>query len=52
MKKNCELIGASMDTITPTQLPELAERIEKSVSFFSGEDVGKAVAQRVRDIKV
>lgn len=51
VKKNCELIGATTDTITAAQLPELAEKIEKSVSFFSGEEQGRKIAQQVRDIK-
>ena len=50
VKKNCELIGATTDNITAAQLPELADKIEKSVSFFSGEEKGKAVAERIRII--
>lgn len=52
VKKNCELIGTTIDDITLAQLPELAEKIEKSVSFFSGKDVGSGVAEKIRAIKV
>jgi hypothetical protein len=52
VKKNCELIGSTPDTLTPAQLPELADKIEKSVSFFSGKDVGSGVAEKIKAIKV
>lgn len=51
-RKNCELIGVSPDELTPEHLPELAERIEKSVSFFSGKDVGRGVAEKIRAIRI
>jgi hypothetical protein len=51
-RKNCELIGISPDELTPEHLPELAERIEKSVSFFSGKDVGRGVAEKIRAIRI
>jgi hypothetical protein len=52
VKKNCELIGTTPETLTPEQLPELAEKIDKSVSFFSGKDAGKALAEKIKMIKV
>jgi len=52
VKKNCELIGTTPDTLTADQLPELAEKIEKSVSFFSGKDVGSGVAEKIKAIKI
>jgi hypothetical protein len=52
VKKNCELIGTTPDTITPDKLPELADKIDKSVSFFSGKDVGANLAQKVRSLRV
>ncbi len=52
VKKNCELIGTTVDELTLEQLPELAEKIEKSVSFFSGKDVGSGVAEKIRAIKI
>ncbi len=52
VKKNCELVGATPDTITPDKLPELAAKIEKSVCFFSGSDTGKRLVERIRSIKV
>lgn len=50
VKKNCELIGATPDSLTPTQLPELATHIEKSVSFFSGKETGTDVAEKIRNL--
>ena len=52
VKKNCELIGCTPDTITAAQLPELAEKISKSVSFFSGKDTGTALADRIKALKI
>ena len=52
VKKNCELIGTTPDALTPDKLPELAEKIDKSVSFFSGKDVGSALAEKIRALKV
>jgi hypothetical protein len=50
VKKNCEIIGSSPDTLTPAQLPELASHIEKSVSFFSGKETGTDVADKIRNL--
>jgi hypothetical protein len=52
VKKNCELVGCTPDTITPDKLPELAEKISKSVSFFSGKDTGDGLANKIRALKV
>ncbi|MFW6113794.1 MAG: hypothetical protein ACOC78_02610 [Actinomycetota bacterium] len=52
VKKNCELIGCTPDTLTPAELPQLAEKISKSVSFFSGKDVGKDVSEKIRSMSV
>jgi len=51
-KKNCELIGTTPDDLKPEDLPALAEKVEKSVSFFSGKDVGSGVAEKIRAIKL
>ena len=51
VKKNCELIGTTPDTLTADQLPELAEKIDKSVSFFSGKDVGTNLADKIKSLK-
>lgn len=51
VKKNCELIGTTPDELTVDHLPLLAEKIEKSVSFFSGKEVGSGVAEKIRSIK-
>lgn len=48
VKKNCELIGATPDTITAAQLPDLAAKISKSVSFFSGKDVGGDLEEKIK----
>lgn len=50
VKKNCELIGATIDSLTAGQLPELATHIEKSVSFFSGKETGTDVAEKIRNL--
>lgn len=50
LKKNCDLIGATVDNLSAAQLPELADRIEKSVKFFSGAGNGKTVADRIRGL--
>lgn len=50
VKKNCELIGTSPDNLTAAQLPELAAHVEKSVSFFSGEETGVEVAEKIRNL--
>ncbi len=52
VKKNCELIGCTPDTLTPDKLPELADKVDKSVSFFSGKDVGSSLADKIRALKV
>ncbi|MBN2025773.1 MAG: hypothetical protein JW854_03260 [Actinobacteria bacterium] len=51
VKKNCEAVGCTPDTITAEKLPELAEKINKSVSFFSGKDTGKSLANKIRALK-
>jgi hypothetical protein len=52
VKKNCELIGTTPDNLTSDKLPELVEKIEKSVAFFSGKDVGSGVAEKIRAIRI
>jgi hypothetical protein len=49
-RKNCELIGTTPEDLSIDDLPELAEKIEKSISFFSGKDVGKSVGEKIRRI--
>ena len=51
VKKNCELIGCTPDTVSVEHLPELAEKINKSVSFFSGKDVGGSLAEKLKALK-
>lgn len=50
VKKNCELIGSTPDTLMSAQLPDLAAHIEKSVSFFSGKETGTDVAEKIRGL--
>ena len=50
VKKNCELIGSTPETLTSAQLPDLAAHIEKSVSFFSGKETGTDVAEKIRGL--
>jgi hypothetical protein len=52
VKKNCELIDTTPDTLTPQQLPELAEKIEKSVAFFSKDVTASDIKDKVLAIKV
>lgn len=52
VKKNCELIGTTPDELTMEHLPALAEKIERSVSFFSGKEVGSGVAEKIRSIRI
>jgi hypothetical protein len=52
VKKNCELIGTTPDTLTADQLPELAEKIDKSVAFFSGEGEASGVGDKIKSIRV
>lgn len=50
VKKNCEIVGATPDTISAAQLQDLAAHIEKSVSFFSGKETGMDVAEKIRNL--
>jgi len=47
VRKNCELIGTTPETLTAVQLLELSEKIEKSVSFCSGKDMGRMMARKI-----
>jgi hypothetical protein len=47
VRKNCELIGTSEESLSYTQLPELAVKIEKFVAFYCGKDSGSAVSTRI-----
>lgn len=51
LRKNCELIGTTPETLTAAQLPELSEKIEKSVSFCSGKDMGRTIARKIAALK-
>jgi hypothetical protein len=51
VKKNCELIGTTPDTLTVDQLPALAEKIDKSVAFFSKEASASGVTEKIKAIK-
>lgn len=48
LKKNCELIGKTPDQLQPEDLPALAERVERSIAFFSGKEVGSGVAEKIK----
>jgi hypothetical protein len=47
IRKNCELIGASEESLSYSHLPELATKIEKFVAFYCGRDSGNAVSNRI-----
>lgn len=51
IRKNCELIGTTPDDLSIDQIEELTEKIRKSVSFFSGKEVGSGIAEKIREIK-
>lgn len=50
VKRNCEIIGTTPDSLTTGQLQDLATHIEKSVSFFSGKETGTEVAEKIRSL--
>lgn len=50
VKKNCEIIGCTPDSLSAGQLQELAAYVEKSVSFFSGKEAGTEVADKIRNL--
>jgi hypothetical protein len=52
VKKNCELIGTTPDNLTADKLPELADKIDKSVAFFSSQEAGSELATKIRNLKV
>jgi hypothetical protein len=52
MKRNCELIGVTPDNLTAAQLPELAAKIERSASFFSGDAVGSDISEKIKKLSV
>lgn len=52
VKKNCELIGATADSITSDMLPQLADMIDKSVVFFTGKESGGDLVTRIKSISV
>lgn len=51
VKKNCELIGTTPDTLTVDQLPALAEKIDKSVAFFSKGASASGIGEKIKAIK-
>lgn len=48
--RDCEVIGATPETLTAAQLPALAEEVWRSVSFFSDSERGDSVKNRIRAI--
>lgn len=51
LKKNCDLIGTTPDSLTADQLPALAEQIEKSVAFFNDAATAQKIAEQIRTLK-
>lgn len=51
VKKNCELIGTTPDNLTAEQLPELADKVERSVAFFSKEASVGDVVEKIKAIR-
>jgi len=48
LKKNCELIGTTTEDLAAEDLPALAQKIEKSVTFFKDEASGQDLAQKIK----
>jgi len=48
VRKNCELIGATEESLSYSHLPQLAAKIEKFVAFYCGRDSGSAVSSRIK----
>jgi hypothetical protein len=48
VKKNCELIGTTPDSLTADQLTTLSVKIEKSVAFFTDDRTASDLAVKVR----
>jgi len=51
LKKNCELIGTSPDSLNADQLPDLAEKIEKSIAFFNNADIARDLAGKIKALR-
>jgi hypothetical protein len=51
VNKNCELIGTTPDDLMAEQLPMLAEKIAKSVTFFADASVAKTLSDKVLALK-
>lgn len=52
IRKNCELIGTTPEELTIDHIEDLAEKIRKSISFFSGKEVGSDIADKIREIQI
>ena len=52
VNKNSEAVGCTPDTITADKLPALADKINKSVSFFSGKETGARLASKIKSLEV
>lgn len=50
IKKNCALIGVSPENLKVDDLPELANHIEKSITFFSDASTGTEIAEKIRGL--
>ncbi|MBI4363158.1 MAG: hypothetical protein HY558_08305 [Euryarchaeota archaeon] len=50
--KGCKQIGSDADTIAPTQLGALAEKLELAVKALAGPAVAGQLAARIRSIQV
>jgi ATP phosphoribosyltransferase len=50
LDKDCEHLGITPETLTPSHLPALADEVWRSVSFFSDTERGNQVKERIRHI--
>ena len=51
LKKNCELIGTTTEQLTVDDLPALAQKVDKSVAFFTDEVTAKDLAEKIRALR-
>ncbi len=51
LKKSCSLMGIAPEQLEPDHLTPLADSLGKSVSFFTGNEIGAEVAEQVRALE-
>jgi hypothetical protein len=51
LKKNCEMIGTNPEELSVEHLPELSQKVEKSVMFFKDEASAKELSEKIRSLR-